>query len=152
MIKFLMTVLVTVSMATPVLAAPGCYAPDEAEAEQGLRLQNEMLLVGMACGQGTNYKNFVEAHKDLWQDYEETLKAFFKTKLQSPNPKQQLEALEVQISNEAALRMAQISRPLYCRMHRKTFGELKNKTNEQLRVKLRLAPEHSTLSKPRCKE
>ena len=151
--KILLTFLICILIAAPVMAAPICYAPDEAEAEQGLRLQNELLLVGMACGKAASYRQFIEAHNDLWQDYEETLQKFYtgKKSMSSAAAKKEISDLRVKFGNETGLRMGQISKPLYFRMHLQSFKDMKDKNDTQIRTKLRLSKTQH-LSYPVCSE
>ena len=151
---FMLGLILAFSLSLPARAAAICYSSDEMEAEQGMRLQNELLLVGMACGKAQNYRSFIEAHNDLWQDYEETLQKFFQDKngMSQTAAKNNVSDFKVKFVNETGLRMAQISKPLFCRMHLKSFEDIKSKTNEEIRIKLRTAKPHQAPAYPACAE
>lgn len=67
---------------TPIIAGDECYTPLEAQAEQGVRIQSELMVIGLNCqhiatSQGQNlyaaYRNFSNNHSSVFNQYDEIL-------------------------------------------------------------------------------
>ena len=67
-------------------ALANCYSMKEAEAEQGIRIHSELMVIGLNCQHlwpktqknlYLQYKEFTNAHGSVFSGYEKTLIAFF---------------------------------------------------------------------------
>ena len=76
---FSLVVLAMFSFANISWAAAGCYSPQEAEAEQGIRIHSELMVIGLNCAHmadanGNNlfkeHQGFTKKHKELFATYE----------------------------------------------------------------------------------
>jgi hypothetical protein len=94
--------------------AAACYSELEAEADQGIRIHSELMVIGLNCqhmGQrhGMNlygkYREWTAQHGDLFATYEDVLMKFFK-KRGDAKPEASLNTLRTayanKISNDAA--------------------------------------------------
>ncbi len=82
----ILTLLCFVTFISP-LRAQECYQPIEAEAEQGIRIHSELMVIGLNCAHKTtdggtglyiSYKEFTNKHADLFVKYENILMDHFK--------------------------------------------------------------------------
>lgn len=98
------------------VAASKCYTPEEAAAEQGLRIHSELMVIGLNCqgmkfNDGTNlyveYRKFTSDHSDLFSGYENTLMNYYKRQGMT-DPEAKLNTLRTQLANkisDSAVRM-----------------------------------------------
>lgn len=91
--------------ATQALAAPACYAPHEFEAEQGLRIHSELMVIGLTCvkmpGQSNiygKYQAFTAKNEKLIAKYESDLIAHFRMQ-GGGNPEKQFHSLRTGLAN-----------------------------------------------------
>ena len=78
-------VLSLLIISVPAFAA-GCYSPVQAEAEQGIRIHSELMVIGLNCQHMTpsGWKNFYAQYReltarnaDLFAEYENILIEYF---------------------------------------------------------------------------
>ena len=76
--------LVTLLSLKAATAAPACYNMAEFEAEQGLRIHSELMVIGLTCAKMPNganlygkYQSFTSKNKNLITMYENALIAYF---------------------------------------------------------------------------
>lgn len=103
-------------------AAEQCYKPDEAEAEQGIRIHSELMVIGLNCQHmgkraGYNlygqYRQFTADHADLFAGYEKTLMHFFKG-AGVASPEQELNALRTKYANKISQDVASMRPDVFC--------------------------------------
>ncbi|MGB4106800.1 MAG: hypothetical protein WBK55_03290 [Alphaproteobacteria bacterium] len=95
-------------------SGPKCYSAAEAEADQGIRIHSELMVIGLNCnhmgkrhGQPlySMYREFTAKHGKIFAGYESMLIDFFKAN-GDPNPVASLNTLRTifanKISNDAA--------------------------------------------------
>ena len=111
-----LAVFVCLVSAGSAVAASKCYTPEEAAAEQGLRIHSELMVIGLNCQamkfkDGTNlyleYRKFTNAHSDLFSGYEATMMDYYKRQ-GIPDPEAKLNTLRTQLANkisDSAVRM-----------------------------------------------
>ena len=77
----------------PASAAAACYTPDEAEAEQGIRIHSELMVIGLNCQHMARagkknlyleYRDFTARHAQVFSDYETRLIRYFRRSAWSP--------------------------------------------------------------------
>jgi surface antigen len=84
-------------------AAPLCYWPAEIEADQAVRLQIELMLVGEAC-RDPSYGNFLERNRDALAAYQQILLERFGRAGTDEAAESALQSYLTRLANEAALR------------------------------------------------
>lgn len=79
--KFLVVFLSIIFISSSAFSA-ACYTPKEAEAEQGIRIHSELMVIALNCQHMTpkgqenlylQYKKFTKRHESIFADYERTL-------------------------------------------------------------------------------
>lgn len=98
--------LVAVLSAGSAHASSSCYSAAEFEAEQGLRIHSELMVIGLTClkmpgGQGLygKYQSFTSRHQRLITNYEDTLINYFR-RSGAPNPEGQFHTLRTGLANQ----------------------------------------------------
>ena len=102
--------------------AAQCYTQAEAEAEQGIRIHSELMVIGLNCnhmgkryGQPlySMYRNFTAKHGDLFAAYENLLLAYFKSN-GDKNPVATLNTLRTNFANKISNDAAGIRPDIFC--------------------------------------
>ena len=106
--------------ATPAYAQ-SCYSSTEAEAEQGIRIHSELMVIGLNCQamgarRGMNlygdYRQFTSDHSDLFARYETILMKFFESNNQ--NPEAELNTLRTKFANKISNDAADLRPDVFC--------------------------------------
>lgn len=91
--------------ATAAQAAGACYTAAEFEAEQGLRIHSELMVIGLTCLKmpgGTTlygkYQSFTNKHSSLISGYENTLIAHLRNN-GSANPEKEFHTMRTGLAN-----------------------------------------------------
>jgi hypothetical protein len=120
--KFIVTFLAALILATGGAQAAACYTQKEAEAEQAIRIHSELMVIGLNCQgmkfkDGTNlyvkYRAFANQHADLFTAYEETLIGYFR-RTGAANPEAKLNDMRTMLANKIATDAAQMSPDQFC--------------------------------------
>lgn len=108
--------------ASGVRAAPSCYTRAEAEAEQGLRIHSELMVIGLNCQamrfkDGTNlyleYNKFTRRNIDLFSGYEDALLDYYKRSGAS-DPEAALNTLRTVLANNISNSAARMKPDQFC--------------------------------------
>lgn len=106
----------------PAFAKSKCYTPNEVEAEQGVRILSELMVIGLNCqhltpkGQEnlyTQYKRFALKHESLFSGYENTLLKFYHSE-GSPNPEGHLHQVRTDVANKISKDAAVMRPDAFC--------------------------------------
>lgn len=115
---------------SPALAAPPpskgpCYSVAEFEAEQGIRLHTELMVVGLTCqhmdvkGEPSlfnQYKLFTLKHQARIQAWEKTLVEYYKRTAKG-NATRNFDTFRTRLANETSQRAIALSTPVFCGTH-----------------------------------
>ena len=119
-----MTFLACLLFALPVTAAQQCYSPEEAEAEQLLRLHSELMVITVTCHQGSRGENLVPAYTTFTQEHlpalhnaEQTLIAYYHRTFGGKGI-DELDRLRTRLGNEYGQKIAKLSAPIFCQLYR----------------------------------
>lgn len=118
-----LAVIATVLLMTMSSAyAKACYTPQEAEAEQGLRIHSELMVIGLNCQHMTppgvenfyaQYRKFTSRYEDLFADYEARLINYFKNN-GSANSVSSLNDLRTDFANKISQDAATMRPDIFC--------------------------------------
>lgn len=106
----------------PLSAKATCYSPLEAEADQGLRIHSELMVIGLNCqhmgkraGQNLygDYRQFTADHGDLFAQYETILMDFF-SKRGDGAPEKKINALRTKYANKISDDVAKMRPDVFC--------------------------------------
>lgn len=158
-ITSLMMVMASVLMLNvqPVQAQE-CYSKAEAEAEQGLRIHSELMVIGLNCQhmgarKGMNlysqYRQFTADHADLFSTYEKIMMKYFKQN-GIENPKRQLDTLRTDFGNKISNDVAAMRPDVFCSRYAPRVIKASTMDKTDLRQwAATIYPEHP-VSKPVC--
>ena len=102
--------------------ASSCYSHEEAEAEQGIRIHSELMVIGLNCQHmkfkdGTNlyleYRKFTNEHSDLFSAYEQILMEYYRRQGHS-DPEATINTTRTQIANKISKDAATMRPDLFC--------------------------------------
>ncbi|TNE32335.1 MAG: hypothetical protein EP349_01870 [Alphaproteobacteria bacterium] len=115
----LLAVLLSFTAAGKAHAAR-CYNISQFEAEQGLRIHSELMVIGLTCqlipgynGLYSQYQQFTHKNRTLIADYENRLINFYKTR-GSGEPTKKLHTLRTDIANEISQHAIKMSVTSFC--------------------------------------
>lgn len=134
----LLTFLVVILFSSQAYAQ--CYTPAEVEAEQGLRIHSELMVISLNCQHvaGLNgnlyqqYQTFTNRHLDLIAGYEQTMKNYY-TRIGRSNPEKEINDLRTILANKISTDAAKMRPNVFC----KHYGGRINQALAMDRAKLR---------------
>lgn len=140
--KFLL-IAALLMVCTPVQAADyikSCFTPKEAEAEQGIRIHSELMVIGLNCQHMTprGWKNFYQQyreiskrHGDLFAGYESTLITHFQN-IGIQNPEGRLNDLRTIMANKISIDAAKMRPDIFCSTFAPRLPEVAKMSREQI--------------------
>jgi hypothetical protein len=118
----LFILILILSLAGTHAALAACYSKTEAEAEQGIRIHSELMVIGLNCQhmsarQGVNlygqYRQFTARYADLISSYESVLLKFYKAR-GDKNPVATLNTIRTSFANKISDDAAQMRPDIFC--------------------------------------
>lgn len=116
------TVFLSVLLLSVPAFAASCYSPKEVEAEQGVRILSELMVIGLNCQHLTpkgqenlynQYKRFSLDHEDLFGGYEKTLLGFYR-KAGKSNPEGEIHKMRTSVANRISQDAARMRPDAFC--------------------------------------
>ncbi len=108
-------------LASTTAGAAGCYTMSEFEAEQGLRIHSELMVIGLTClkmpqGQTSyiKYQKFTQKNQSLIAQYETEMMNFYR-KQAAANPEKELHTLRTALANDISTHAITMSTSSFCR-------------------------------------
>ena len=158
--RWLLSFLVLVLGAGPSWAAKSCYTRAEAEAEQGLRIHSELMVIGLNCinmhfTDGTNlytkYNQFTKANIDIFSGYEDRMLEYYKRR-GDRDPEASLNTLRTQLANNISNSAARMKPDLFCNRYAGRIFKASSMDHETLRKwASTIYPSHP-VSEPICEQ
>lgn len=114
MLKFVSVMIVLLgSVAWAAAATPRCQRPNEAEAEQAIRFQTELMVVSDTCGAQT-YTTFARRNRDVLLDYQhQVIERFRRTA--GRHAQARFDSYLTRLANEVSLRLGAQPVAIVCR-------------------------------------
>lgn len=128
-------------LTAPQLAFAKCYSMKEAEAEQGLRIHSELMVIGLNCQHlwpknqpnlYLQYREFTHDHAKLFADYERTMLAFYKDEGVA-NPEAKLHQLRTDFANEISEDAARMRPDTFCKAYAPRIPKANKMDNTRLK-------------------
>jgi len=119
--KYILFLLVLMSAS---VAQAQCYSRTELEAEQGLRIHSELMVISLNCQhmyhQSGNlhvqYKDFTRRHSNLISLYEGTLKQYY-ARNGEHNPERSINDLRTKLANKISNDAARMKPNVFCKAY-----------------------------------
>lgn len=157
MIRFFTAFCVALLIAMPAFASQ-CYQPKEAEAEQGIRIHSELMVIGLNCQHMAKIKNknlyaayreFTGEHANLFAKYEEILMLHYKQN-GSVDPQAALDQLRTDFANKISNDAATMRPDVFCSRYAPRISKASVMDYDDLRRwAATIYPSHP-VSKPLC--
>jgi hypothetical protein len=112
--------VVCLSISGAAQAASGCYTQREVEAEQGLRITSELMVIGLTCikmpgGQNlySKYQQFTQKNQSLISGYEADMIAYYR-KQGSANAEKDFHTMRTGLANSISKQAIKMSTVSFC--------------------------------------
>ena len=142
----------------PAGAAGACYSRAEAEAEQGIRIHSELMVIGLNCQhmgrrEGMNlylhYRRFTAAHADLFAKYEKILMRHY-TRHGGGRAEAQINALRTGFANKISNDAAAMRPDVFCSRYAPRIDKVAAMEKADLRRWAATIHQSHPVSKPLC--
>lgn len=156
---FLTTTIILFFAAIPAYAAT-CFNAAEAEAEQGIRIHSELMVIGLNCQHmqfedNSNlylkYRSFTNKHSSLFSGYEDKLMAYYK-RTGDGNPEARLNTLRTAFANKISLDAAEMKPHNFCNRYAKRIFEVDKMNRSEIRRWASTVHKDHPLSHPVCEQ
>ena len=155
--KKIYLIILLVLLPTQTFAST-CYSNAEAEAEQGIRIHSELMVIGLNCTHmgakaGINlygqYRQFTADHGDLFAAYEKILLKHYKSS-GSNNPEADMNSLRTGYANRISKDAAGMRPDIFCSKYAPRVLKASDMQRDDIRKwASTIYPSHP-LSKPLC--
>ncbi|MCF8495578.1 MAG: hypothetical protein K9G62_02810 [Alphaproteobacteria bacterium] len=157
---FLLAGMFMVWAAGAQAAGSSCYSDLQAEAEQGIRIHSELMVIGLNCQHmGTrhgmdlygDYRKFSARYGELFANYEKVLMDFFR-KRGDANPEASLNTLRTNFANKISKDAAGMRPDIFCSQYAPRITQASSMGQTDVRKwAATIYPSHP-LSRPLCGE
>lgn len=122
-------------------AFSNCYNMKEAEAEQGIRIHSELMVIGLNCQHlwpknqknlYLQYKEFTNQHGGVFSGYEKTLIDFFRREGRD-NPEMSLHQLRTDFANKISKDAAVMRPDAFCQVYAPRIPKASKMNDKSLR-------------------
>jgi len=151
--RLLLCLLVLTFISAPAMAA-SCYSKAEAEAEQGIRIHSELMVIGLNCQHMTprGWKNFYSQYRDitarnqsLFSGYEKTLLSHY------GGASKKIHTLRTNFANKISTNAASMRPDVFCATFAPRIPQVAQMSREQIRQWAASASATEPQSKPVCR-
>jgi hypothetical protein len=139
-------------------AQAACYSMREAEAEQGIRIHSELMVIGLNCqhlgGKGQRnlylqYKEFTNKNASIFEGYEQTLISHFRSE-GARNAERELHTLRTKYANKISKDAATMRPDAFCQVYAPRIQKAGAMSGQDLRKwASTIFPSHP-LTRPLC--
>jgi hypothetical protein len=154
---YILVTLLFVASTTSAFAS-SCYSLEEAEAEQGIRIHSELMVIGLNCQHmkfkdGTNlyleYRKFTNEHADIFSTYEQTLMDYYQSQGHA-DPEAKINTIRTQIANKISKDAATMRPDLFCNRYASRLLKVINFSKTEIRAWAATFYDTHPVSNPIC--
>ena len=161
--KFITIMLAAMLFTTATQAKDMCYTMAEAEAEQGIRIHSELMVIGLNCqhmwpqknGQNLfqQYRIFTADHANLFTSYDSTLLRFYtKSGLTGKQAEKKLNGIRTAVANRISNDAAKMRPDLFCKSYAPRIEKASNMSEAKIRKWAQTFFESHPVSQPLCNQ
>ncbi len=156
--RFLAILCISIFSLSNISWAKACYDAREAEAEQGIRIHSELMVIGLNCAHmadanGNNlyleHKKFTKKHKELFATYERILMNYMRKNGVS-NTDGEMKKMRTNFANKISSDAAQMRPDIFCRKFSARIEKASKMDNETVRKWAATPFPQYPVSKPIC--
>lgn len=149
---FILVLLISV----PAQAA-SCYSPQEAEAEQAIRIHSELMVIGLNCQHMTpkgwknfytQYREITNNNKDLFANSERTLISY--NAKNGSNAERKLHDMRTAFANQTSTDAARMRPDVFCAKYAPRIPKVAQMSREELRQWVSSSATTQKLTHPVC--
>lgn len=155
MIKFLICLLFCCFASSAVLA--NCYNQKEAEAEQGIKIHSELMVIGLNCQHMTpaGWKNFYSQYRDFSNKYADVFSGYEKIMLtylsrQGSGAERKLHAMRTGFANQVSTDVARMRPDVFCSQYASRIPQVASMSRGALQNWVADSSRTQRLSQPLC--
>ncbi len=139
--------------------AKACYDKREAEAEQGIRIHSELMVIGLNCAHmadanGNNlyveFKKFTKKHEALFAKYEDIILTYMQ-KNGTAKPEKAMHTLRTNFANKISNDVATMRPDIFCRTYASRIEQASKMNQEDIRKWAATPYPQYPVSQPVCK-
>jgi len=121
--------------------ASSCYTDAEAEAEQGIKIQSELMVISLNCSHKhkagepnlyTQYQMFKQQHGSVFEEYELKILAHYREG-QVSDPDKALRTLRTNFANQISSEAASLRPDVFCHYYAPRISKAGSLSEDQLR-------------------
>lgn len=151
--------LVLVLVCSMPAHASNCYQAKEAEAEQGIRIHSELMVIGLNCqhkyqSKGRNlymqYRDFTDRHANLFSTYEGIILNYFK-RTDIDDPEAHLNSLRTSYANKISIEAAKMRPDMFCQVYAPRITKAADMDKGDLRRWAATVFNSNPVSQPLCR-
>ncbi len=140
------------------LANEACYDAREAEAEQGVRIHSELMVIGLNCAHmadanGNNlyaeHQNFTKKHEELFATYEKILMDNMRISGEK-NPEKSLHTLRTNFASKVSHDAAEMRPDIFCKEFTSRIERASEMDEKSIRKWAATPFKEHPVSKPLC--
>ncbi len=126
--KYILVCLLLMGISSPAFAK--CYSMKEVEAEQGIRIHSELMVIGLNCQHlwpknernlYLQYKDFTNKHEKLFAGYERALLNFYRAEGKK-NPEAYIHQVRTDFANKISEDAAKMRPDAFCKAYAPRIG------------------------------
>lgn len=154
--RFILLAVIALIIAAPVQAS-SCYRAQEVEAEQGIRIHSELMVIGLNCQHMTprgyknfyaQYREFSARHGDLFAGYEKILLKHYRKN--GGKAEARLNALRTEFANKISNDAAKLRPDVFCAQYALRIPKADRMSREQVRQWAATIYPGAQISRPLC--
>lgn len=145
-------VVLAMLFAMPAYAG-NCYSPKEAEAEQGIRIHSELMVIGLNCQHMTpaGWKNFYAQYREITSRNQDLFAGYEKTLISSNGgSERKMHDMRTAFANKTSTDAARMRPDVFCAKYAPRIPKVAQMSRTELRQWAAASSATERLSKPIC--